>query len=227
MNEFLFIISIFIIFTFLILVYRQFGKVGLFAYIAFGTVFANIIVIKCVNLFTLSITLGNVIFGGISLATDMLNENHGENEAKKSVRVSFAILLLFTILSQITIMYIPNSADFSQNALQTIFSLSPRICTASLISYFISTNLNIHIFSKIRSKLPQDSMLWIRNNTSTIISQLVDSIVFTSIAFSFIFDLPNLISIIFTTWIIKIIISLIDTPFVYISKKIYKKSLTK
>lgn len=226
MNELLFFISLIIVFSFLLLSYYKFGKTGLFAYIAFATVFANIIVIKCVDLFTLSITLGNVLFGGVSLATDMLNENHGENEARKSVNISFYILILFTILSQIVLMFIPNSSDIAQNALYQVFSLSPRICIASIIAYFISTNLNIYCFDKIKSILPQDKFLWVRNNVSTIVSQFIDCAIFTTCAFAYIFPFKTLISIIFTTWIIKILVALLDTPFIYLSQKIAKK-LTK
>ena len=226
MNELLFFISIIIVFSFLLATYYKFGKVSLFAYIAFATVFANIIVIKCVNLFTLSVTLGNVLFGGISLATDILNENYGEKEARKSVSISFCILILFTILSQIVLMFIPNSTDIAQNALYQVFSLSPRICIGSIFAYFISTNLNIYCFDKIKEKLPENKFLWIRNNASTILSQLIDSTIFTTCAFSYVFETNTLISIIFTTWIIKVIIALLDTPFIYLSKNIAKK-LTK
>lgn len=226
MNELLFFISLLLVFSFLIATYYKFGKTGLFAYIAFATVFANIVVIKCVDLFTLSVTLGNVLFGGISLATDMLNENHGEKEARKSVSISFCILILFTILSQIVLLFIPNSADVAHEALYEVFSLSPRICISSLFSYFISTNLNIYCFDKIKEKLPQDKFLWVRNNASTILSQLIDSATFTTCAFMYVFSARTLVSIIFTTWIIKILIALLDTPFIYLSKKIAKR-LTK
>ncbi|MBU2235509.1 queuosine precursor transporter [Patescibacteria group bacterium] len=67
--------------------------------------------------------------------------------------------------------------------------------------------------------------LWLRNNGSTWASQAIDSVVFTLIAFWGVF--PDIWQIILFTYIIKIIVAAIDTPFIYLSKKLLPKELKK
>lgn len=65
MNETLFFIAILLNFTGVIIAYRLFNKTGIYAWIALATVIANIEVIKCVDIFGLPLTLGNVTYGSI------------------------------------------------------------------------------------------------------------------------------------------------------------------
>lgn len=222
MNEVLFFVTIIINFICILGMYKFLGKTGLYVWIAFATVLANIEVIKCVDMFGMALTLGNVLYGTITLSTDILNENYGKKHAKKAVTVGFIVMLLFTILSQLAILFVPNSADFASESLKIVFSLSPRIFAGSLIAYFISNNLNVLIFDKIKSKIPDSKLFWIRNNASTVISQFVDTVIFTLISFLFVFDLKYCIILIFTTYIIKVLIAILDTPFLYIAKKLKK-----
>lgn len=83
MNELLFILTILLTFGGLLLVYKLFGKVGLFAWIAIAIILANIEVLKSVDMFGISATLGNVTFASIFLANEILNEKYGKKEAKK------------------------------------------------------------------------------------------------------------------------------------------------
>ena len=69
--------------------YRLFGKHGLIAWIAIGTIIANIQVIKTIDIFTISATLGNVMFASIYLATDILNDIYGRKIAKRAVWLGF------------------------------------------------------------------------------------------------------------------------------------------
>ena len=224
MNELLFFITIVINFVGIILAYKLFGKKGLFAWIAFATVSANIEVIKCVDIFGMSVTLGNVIYGTIFLATDILSEMYGGKEARKGVWIGFFAMVTFTIISQINILYIPNASDFASDALKTIFALTPRICFASLLAYVISNNLDTYTYDFIRKKLPSDKWLWLRNNGSTMTSQLIDSFLFNIIAFAGVFEWNVLIELSLTTYLLKLIIAACDTPFLYVAKKIGVKN---
>lgn len=224
MNELLFFITIIINFVGIILAYKLFGKKGIFAWIAFATISANIEVIKCVDVFGLSVTLGNVIYGTVFLATDILSEMYGGKEARKGVWIGFFAMITFTIISQINLLYIPNSSDFASEALKVIFGLTPRICFASLLAYVISNNLDTYTYDFIRKKLPSDKWLWVRNNASTMTSQLIDSFLFNIVAFLGVFDWKMLIELSITTYLLKLIIAACDTPFLYIAKKIGVKN---
>lgn len=81
-------------FALFLICYRMFGRVGLYAWIGFATVIANIQVTKTIELSVLSfgiiMTLGNTIYTTISMSTDMLNEKYGPKEARKAVWFGFS-----------------------------------------------------------------------------------------------------------------------------------------
>lgn len=194
-------------------------KQGLYVWIGIATIIANIEVTKCIDIFGMSLTLGNVIYGTIFLATDILSEIYGDKDSRKGVYIGFLSMITFTLLTQINLLYIPNKEDFVSSSMQIIFQLTPRICIGSLIAYIISNILDTYIYKFIKIKLPSDKWLWLRNNGSTMISQIIDSIIFTIISFIGIFDIKIIIELIITTYILKVIIAVCDTPFIYLSKK--------
>lgn len=220
MNELLFGITLLINFVGILISYKIFKKTGLYAWIAFATIIANIEVTKCVDIFGMSLTLGNVIYGTIFLATDILSELYGGKSARKGVFIGFFSMIVFTIFSQINLLFIPNSFDYVSEAMKTIFALTPRICVGSLTAYLVSNTLDTYTYDFIRKKFPK--YLWLRNNVSTMTSQLVDSFLFTILAFAGVFSWFEIIELSITTYLLKLIISLCDTPFLYIARKINK-----
>lgn len=222
-NEILFFIAIVINFTGILIAYKLFGKTGLFSWVAIATVIANIEVTKCVNLFGLSVTLGNVIYGTSFLATDILSEVYTKKQAQKAVWIGFFSLIITTILMQISLQFVPNEFDQVNNALHSIFAVMPRICIASGVAYLISNMFDTISFDFIKKLLPQNKWLWVRNNGSTLTSQAIDTIVFTVSAFWGIYDTKTIIELCLTTYTIKVLISLLDTPFLYIAKNFNKK----
>jgi uncharacterized integral membrane protein (TIGR00697 family) len=218
MNEFLFFVTILLNFGGILLAYKFFSKTGLFVWIGFATVIANIEVTKCVDMFGLSVTLGNVIYGTTFLATDILSEKHGGREARKGVLIGFFTTVVFTLMSQVNLLFVPNSEDVVSEAMKTVFSFMPRICIASVIAYLISNTLDTFTYDVIRKHFP--NQLWLRNNGSTMTSQLIDSFLFTIIAFAGVFEWLTIIELSLTTYAIKIIVAACDTPFLYIAKHI-------
>lgn len=61
--------------------------------------------------------------------------------------------------------------------------------------------------------------LWLRNNGSTLISQLLNTILFNTFAFFGTYELKTLISIIISSYFIFVITSLADTPFIYLCRR--------
>lgn len=220
MNETLFFTAIIVNFLGVTLAYKLFSKTGIYAWIALATVIANIEVVKCVDIFGLPLTLGNVTYGSIFLATDILNEKYGREKAQKGVFLGFFSLLVLTLFTQIDLLYIPSSNDFAQGAMQTIFALTPRICLGSMLAYLVSNTMDVFLYKKIRDILPSDKFLWVRNNAATMTSQLVDTILFTFIAFFGVFPLSIVLKLCFTTYVLKLIIAVCDTPFLYLAKRI-------
>lgn len=202
-------------FALFLICYRLFGKMGLYAWIAAAVVLANIQVVKTIGMFGFVMTLGNTMYGTIYLTTDLLNEKYGEKEAKKAVWFGFFFLLMSTAIMQMVLVFQPQESDFGHPALQTIFGLAPRIALGSLTAYLVSQFLDVKLFSKLKIKYPTRSQLWIRNNGSTGVSQLVDTLIFCSIAFAGEYSWDIWWEIVITTYVLKFIISVSSTPIIY------------
>ncbi|MBG9774831.1 queuosine precursor transporter [Brevibacillus laterosporus] len=206
-------------FVLFLVCYRFFGKVGLYAWIGFATVLANIQVVKIVELFGFAMTLGNTMYATIYLCSDLLNEKYGQEQAKKAVWFGFFTLITTTIIMQMALKFVPHPDELAkQDALAMIFGLLPRLAIASLTSYFISQFLDVRIYTFLKKICPKRNQLWIRNNGSTLISQLVDTVIFCTIAF--LGELPMNIwfHILITTYLIKFVVSAASTPILYIAR---------
>ena len=223
MNEILWIIMLFLNFSFILLAYKFWGKMGLYLWVAISTILANIQVLKSIELFGMSLTLGNILYASSFLVTDILSENYGLKESKKAINIGFFALITMTILMNLSIYFVPSPQDFGHESIKTIFNFMPRLVCASLTAYFISQTHDVYAFEFWRKLLPADKYFWVRNNFSTLFSQFIDTAIFTFIAFWDVFEVDYLITLIFTTYIIKVIIAIADTPFLYIAKRMYKK----
>ncbi|MGM9927853.1 MAG: queuosine precursor transporter [Bacillus sp. (in: firmicutes)] len=218
-NEIFGLLFVLVNFTGVLLMYRFFGKTGLFAWIGFSTVLANLQVVKTIEIFGLTATLGNTMYASAFLVTDILNERYGKKEAQKAVWIGFFSLLAMTVIMQMALLFQPHETDFAQDALTTIFGFLPRVALGSLAAFLVSQFLDVHLFSWLRTKFPSDGQFWIRNNGSTLISQFIDTLVFTSIAFLGVYDFNIWLEIFITTYLLKFIVSVLDTPFGYIAKR--------
>lgn len=223
MNEILFFITLIVNFSCIIFAYKFFGRTGMFCWIAMATIIANVEVLKCVDIFGMALTLGNVSYGSIFLATDILNEKYGIKYAQKSIFIGFFALLFFTLITQIDLQFISNSSDFAHDAMKTLFTITPRVCFGSMFAYFISNMLDVYLYMHIKKHLPSDKFLWLRNNAATMISQLIDTLLFTCIAFVGVFSKEIVIQLCITTYLLKLLIAALDTPFLYLAKKINVK----
>ncbi len=223
-NEVLWIAFVIFDLTIAVLIYKKFGRLGLYGLIVMDIILCNIQVIKQINMFGLSATLGNLLYASIFFATDLLNEVYGRKEAQRAVVFGFIFLVLSMVVMQIALMFKPNESDFIQPALVQIFSFFPRIVIASLIAYLISQFHDVWAFN-FWKKLTNKRHLWLRNNLSTMISQLIDSLIFCVIAFWGKFPTNVFIEIVLTTYIFKWIIAAADTPFLYWAIRTRKKEV--
>ena len=227
-NELLIIISFIVIYGGVALFYRLFGKGGLLAFSVFATLVANIEVLLLVEAFGMEMTLGNVLFGSTFLITDILSENHSRKDANRSVIISTACSILFIAISQIWLLYTPAADDWASGAFHTIFSNTPRIIIASLVVYLISQLVDVWLYHKwwdwCRKRFGDNRKgLWIRNNGSTLISQLLNTSLFTLIAFYGVHTFETLVSIFASSYAIFIVTSLIDTPIVYLCRRMHER----
>lgn len=207
----------------MVLMYRCFGKQGLIAWVAIGTIIANIQVIKTVDIFGISATLGNVMFASIYLATDILNDIYGRKVAKRAVWLGFSSTLVMIIVMQMSLHFIPASEDISQKALSTIFDLVPRIALGSIIAYIIGQHVDVFIFSMIKKVFQSDKTFIIRAYGSTALSSIIDTALFVTIAFIGTLPAGVVFEIFITTYVLKLVSTIFNVPFGYIAKSFYRK----
>ncbi len=201
------------------IIYRFFGKNGLYVVIVASIITANIQVVKTVEIFGFVATLGNVLYGSIFFATDILSEVYGKKAARRGVWLGFIGMLLMTLWMQLGLMFIPHASDFAQGSLSTIFGLMPRIAAGSMVAYLVSQHHDIWAFLYWK-KRTKGRFLWLRNNASTMVSQAIDSIIFCSIALWGLYDTDTWLQILLSTYVMKLIVAAVDTPFLYLAKKI-------
>ena len=220
-NELIFIITVLLYLGSVLLLYKLFGKNGLYAFAVFGTLLGNIAVCKCVDIFGLSTTAGNVLYASTFLVTDILSEKYGRKDATKAVAYSFSIMILWLIGSQMILAFTPNANDYIDGSLGVVFGLVPRITIASLIGFICSQNIDVFLYHLIWKKTGDSkAMLWLRNNGSTLISQAIDTVIFTSIAFWGTYPTDVFFSIMITTYLFKAVVAILDTPFMYWARRI-------
>lgn len=217
-NEVLWLVFMLLNLSVVIVAFRMWGKIGLYVAIACSGIICNIQVVAFVELFGLVATLGNIVYASIFLATDILSEHYGVKEARKGVWIGFFFLAWATVAMQFAINFVPAQVAGGRfEHLVAIFEFMPRIVVASLIAYLVSQHHDIWAFAFWKHKT-SGRYLWLRNNASTWISQLADSIVFTLIAFYGEVGVGVLIDVVVTTYILKLVVAVVDTPFLYLSK---------
>lgn len=218
MNEILFFIEIVVCFTGVVLADKLFNKYGLFAWVAIASVLANLQTAKQVNLFGLSITLGGILFASVYLATDILTEKYSFEDAKRAVYIGLCSTVVYVVSMIICCKWIPNSFDYVSNEFNVVFSFAPRICISSIVMFFLSNLLDVHLFHKLK-EIDGGKKLWKRNNISTIICNCAENFLFIIGAFLGIYSFRDCMIIALSTSLVEAIIAVLDTPFLYIAVK--------
>lgn len=160
---------------------------------------------------------------------DVIIEVHGVERARSVVRTGLLMICLLFVFLLLAI-NLPPSPRFSatESSYDAVFGKSLRITFASLVAFATADFLDIAIFSKIRKRLGK-SRLWLRNNLSNFAAQLIDTVIFMSLAF-YALDVPFsanasfLIGLIIPYWLLKCSMSIIETPLVYLGVKWLKKA---
>ena len=189
---------------------------------ATSIVLANIIGIKIINVFSLNVSMGIWLVPITFLITDMLAEVKGRKFVSNLIW-STAIALIFSLLFiQLSIIVGPAERFVDNNpAFMIIFKNSARMFIASIVAFIISQFHDIWAFEFWKKKT-KGKHLWLRNNLSTVVSQFIDTTIFIFIAFYQMtprFDFAFMWQLILPYYALKIILALIDTPFVYMGVK--------
>lgn len=154
---------------------------------------------------------------------DIVTEVHGKERARSIIKSGLYVLIGLAIYNLLAISLPPATRFLSNNdAYQQIFSKSLRIILASLTAFFLSERLDVYIFSKIREKLGTKN-LWLRNNLSNFLGQLFDTVTFMFLAFYAVGNFWFVVSLIWPYWLLKCLMSVIETPLTYLGVSWLKK----
>lgn len=176
---------------------------------------------------TIQLTIGVISYPFTFLITDVIGELWGKRKASLAVKYGFIAQVLSTGLIVAARYFTPVNPDV-QNAYVTLLGQQWVFVLASLAGYSLSQSWDVAMFHKIRDAYIKKhgdikGGKWLWNNGSTITSQLIDSIVYASIAFGFgfgwLFDSkmrPALFGMVLGQWLFKVIVALCDTPFFYL-----------
>ena len=210
--------------AFTVVLYRLFGKAGLQVAIATAILLANLQGPKLTIIFGFQTSLGVIFYSSIFFATDVLSENFGKQAANKAVRMGFAVSVIVVVMLSLALLFLPShqagTAEFSSDihdAFATIVNFTPRFVAGSLIAYYISQSFDVWAFHKIR-QFTGEKWLWLRNNLSTMSSQILDTVIYSLVAWWGVVDLKTALEIGAVKYVFKLIIAIIDTAFVYWAK---------
>lgn len=165
------------------------------------------------------------------LCTDLISELYGKRRANLVVWVGF-ILNIWVLLVLYFGGIVPEDPGIDSSAFFTIRSMAFGATAASMLAYLTAQFIDVHIFHYLKERT-KGKHLWLRNNGSTLVSQLVDSIMVVLVTYYFVgFNFAQgtdigteLLIIISSGYVFKFITALLDTLPFYISVNILTKYL--
>jgi hypothetical protein len=161
------------------------------------------------------ISVGMIPFPVTFLLTDLLNEFYGKRAARAVTLVGFASAALTVVLVNVAgaIPAAPFTA-ITQASFENAFLNSNRIFAASLAAYLVSQYTDIGVFHLIK-RVTKNRLLWLRATGSTVVSQLIDTVVIQSLAWVGTPQQSKLVNIIVTSYLVKLVIAIGLTPMIY------------
>ncbi|MCM3768722.1 queuosine precursor transporter [Neobacillus niacini] len=179
-------------------------------------VLANIVAVKLFSIGdTFILPVAVIVYIFTYPIIDVIVEVYGKKEGQRTVKAGLATQILALIFIAITV-HLPAAPVFKDQAsFETIFNGSFRVILASLISYTVSQNLDVFVFNKLKNR-HGDKKLWLRNNASTMLSQLIDTTIFITIAFYGTMPIAILGTLIMTQYMFKFFAAIMTTPIVYL-----------
>ncbi len=176
---------------------------------------SNIIAGKLIGLANLTLPAAVFVFPITFLITDTVNEVWGNKQAREMVWLGFFMSLVMIAFLQLG--RILPSAPFweHQAAYEAILGTVPRIVAASMAAYLASQLHDVWAFNFWR-RVTAGKHLWLRNNLSTMTSQLMDSAIFITLAFFGVVPGSLVVGMIFSQYLVKLILAAADTPLCYL-----------
>lgn len=178
--------------------------------------------------FGMSASAGTILgYASCFIITDIISEVYGYHAARRAVRYGILSFIVFIGMVNVSLLLPISTVWIPQESFDDVLYLSPRLILGAFIAYWLSQRVDVWIYHKIKHAT-QGRMLWLRNNLSTMTAQLVDSIVWPTIAFAGIMSISEVLSLIQGEYIVKLCVALIDTIVLYgVVKFVVKRKFNK
>lgn len=174
---------------------------------------------RLVSVFGLVTDAGTLIFPVGFLLSDLITEVYGYKKARQAIWLGFIFNMLFLIYGQLVV-HLPSPSFPNHNAeFDDLLHADFRVIIASFCSYLVAEPINSWIIAKLKMRM-QGRYMAVRFLSSTLCASLLDSSIFSVVAFMGVMSNQDLIALIFTMWFIKIVIETIGLP---VSTKLAKK----
>lgn len=167
--------------------------------------------------FSMVVSVGIIAYPITFLATDLISELFGRKRANQvvisGVVVSLFVLLLVTLSDYVSAM---SFSPVSDEVFTQVFGNTGAAITSSMIAYLIAQFIDVRIFHFWKTKT-KGRHLWLRNNFSTIPSQLIDTaVVLLVLCQAGEIGWENFAPFLLAGFVFKVIVALLDTPILYV-----------
>jgi len=215
-NELYFLLHSLIIGT-AALISLRLGQQALIAFVVLCSILANLFVLKQIILFGFDATCSDAYTVGAVFGLNLLQEYFGRPITQTTIWISSFLLIFYTIVCQLHLLYIPSVYDTMQEHYLPILQFMPRIAIASFIVSFLVQQCDSFLYGILKNYF-NGRFLTIRNYISIGVCQLFDTILFSFLGLYGL--VHNIWHIIFVSYCVKLMAMLLTTPFVMMSKKI-------
>lgn len=200
--------------------YKYLGTISVF--FVSVLLISNIASTKIVDFGIFTFDAGTLLFPLSYIFGDILTEVYGYKRSRKVIWLGFFMALLMSLVF-ILVGKLPASPDWpNQEAYNAILGMTPRIIFASLVAYALGSFSNAFVLAKMKI-WTQGKKLWTRTIGSTLIGELIDSIIFILVAFAGILPSSLLVTLIISNYVFKTLIEVVLTPVTYKVVKFLKE----
>ena len=214
----LLILELILCLTIQTILYKNYKTLGLYTYVIAASLISSLMSLKTINLFNYDINLGIIPFVTIITSSNILIQKKGPDSTKQLIlTLSASFLVSYLILYIIHFMTPSNINLFTNASYDNIFAESPRIYFTSFVATLYSLLLNSKLYYYLKK---MKNNILISNLFSSVIIHFIASILFGIIAFIFTKDIIDIIKIIMIRYLLSILISLIGTIPIYLTKNI-------
>ncbi len=175
---------------------------------------SNVASSKITSFAGLTLDAGTILFPLTYIFGDVLTEVYGYARGRRVIWMGFLCNIVMAAILMI-VAVLPPAADWpNQKAFEAVLGLTPRIVAASMIAYFAGEFINSFILAKLKIRT-KGKYLWVRTIGSTLAGELLDTLLFITIAFWGIFPTPVMISLLISNYIFKVGVEVLFTPITY------------